>query len=48
MTKDKCTICNEPLVPDEEAVILGTKEWDGHTYKFSCSCYDKNIRVAIG
>jgi len=47
--KNQCTKCGTPLVPDSEAVMFGTRDWDKHSFKFNCDCYpDKDIRVCIG
>lgn len=43
-----CDICGMTFVPDEKAVIFGTKRWDCHTYKPRCKCHDKNFRLCIG
>lgn len=43
-----CKDCGEPLIPDLEAVIFGTDEWDGHTYKGNCVHYANNIRLSSG
>ncbi len=40
--------CNKRFVPDKKAVTFGTKKWDGHSYKPSCSHYDKDIRLCVG
>ncbi len=50
MAKDlkKCAMCGAPIVPDKEAVTFGTKKWDGHSFKFSCDCHSKDIRISIG
>lgn len=34
----KCLTCGESFIPDEEAVIFHTDEWNGHTYKYDCTC----------
>jgi len=44
----KCHQCGTALVPDPESVIYGTTDWDGHTYKFNCSCVSHGLRVSIG
>ena len=47
--KKVCGNCGKPFVPDKEAMIFGTKKWDGHTYKYNCDCLkNKNIRISIG
>ena len=47
--KKVCGNCGKPFVPDKEAVIFGTKKWDGHTFRFGCKCLkNKNIRISIG
>ena len=33
--KKVCGNCGKPFVPDKEAVIFGTKKWDGHIYKYN-------------
>ena len=44
-----CHECGvETLIPDKEAKPDGKDEWDGHTWKYSCDCYDENLRVCIG
>jgi len=48
--KIKCLICGKELKPDKEAVIFGTKKWDGHSY-FACKCSGKshkNYRISVG
>ena len=46
--KKVCGNCGKPFVPDKEAMIFGTKKWDGHTYKYNCDCLkNKNIRISI-
>ena len=47
--KKVCGNCGKSFVPDKEAMIFGTKKWDGHTYKYNCDCLkNKNIRISIG
>jgi len=47
--KKVCGNCGKPFVPDKEAMIFGTKKWDGHTFRFGCKCLkNKNIRISIG
>ena len=47
--KKVCGNCGKPFVPDKEAVIFGTKKWDGHTFRFGCKCLkNNNIRISIG
>ncbi len=43
-----CAVCGKVLIPDKESVRYETEEWDGHIYKYSCKCMNKNIRVSIG
>ena len=46
--KKVCGNCGKSFVPDKEAMIFGTKKWDGHTYKYNCDCLkNKNIRISI-
>lgn len=45
---EHCPKCDKKMIPDKEAVIFGTKKWDGHTYKFTCDCVDKNSRLSSG
>ncbi len=44
----RCNKCNKELVPDLEAKNFATGEWDEHSYKYSCECNDKDLRVMIG
>jgi len=44
----KCRKCGKKIIPDKEAINFTTKKWDGHSYKFSCKCYNKNTRISIG
>lgn len=44
----KCRKCGKRIVPDKEAVRFGTKDWDGHSYKFNCECYSEDTRINIG
>ena len=44
----RCHICGAKLVPDEKSKNSSTDEWDEHTFKFSCDCSDKNLRISIG
>jgi len=44
----KCLNCKKPIVPDKEALNFITKEWDGHTLKFTCKCVPKKIRISKG
>ena len=47
--KKVCGNCGKPFVPDKEAMIFGTKKWDGHTFRFGCKCLkNKSIRISIG
>ena len=43
-----CPKCDKKMVSDKKAVVFGTKQWDGHTYKFSCKCLNKDIRMSSG
>ena len=45
---ETCWKCKKILIPNKESVKYGTKEWDGHVYKYDCDCVPKNIRVSIG
>lgn len=44
----QCPNCGVALLPDLEAKIFGTEEWDGHTFKAGCECMPKNVRICIG
>ena len=51
ISKEKCELCGNYLIPDPESKNFVTGEWDEHTY-FPCGCVGgeiaKNIRVSIG
>lgn len=45
---EKCLKCGTPLIPDLDAINFTTKKWDGHTWKWNCKCFSKDIRLSIG
>ena len=50
IAQNRCYLCGKKLRPDKEAVIFGTKKWDGHSYLL-CKCLGKEaekLRISIG
>lgn len=45
---NSCDSCKKRLIPDREAFFSDTRAWDGHTWKFPCSCAPSNLRVSVG
>lgn len=44
-----CDVCDAPFVPDEWLnEHTETMEWDGHTYRATCSHYPEDAVLSIG
>ncbi len=44
----RCFKCKKSMIPDKKAVTFGTKEWDGHTWKYNCKCNKTDLRLSVG
>ena len=45
---DKCPKCGKKMIPAKDSVRDWDGKWDGHSYKYNCKCFNKNLRLSIG